>query len=299
MNKVLKTLLPIIWAGFIFFLSHKPKDFYPEESFNWGPLAHVILYAVLAYLLLLAIYNWRKDLNFKKLFLFVFLVSIFYGITDEYHQSFIVGREPSSQDVFYDAFGSLFGVLFFYLLYYKRKPRLLLQVCCIGCGAYVVESLKEDYNITLYFYNPNIFPEGEYEKRLEESKRIAKKLKLKLVEGEYNHGGWLDKIKEYEKEPERGERCLICYRDRLSETARQANKKKFDYFSTTLTISPHKDAGAISKIGQELSKKYNIKYLDRDFKKQDGFKKTCALSKELGLYRQDYCGCEFSYKKKN
>ena len=115
-----------------------------------------------------------------------------------------------------------------------------------------------------------------------------------MIVGKYNHSSWLKLIKGYEKDSEKGERCLICYQDRLEKTARLVKEKNYDYFSTTLTTSPYKDAEAINKIGAELEKKYKVKFLDKDFKKQDGFKKSAKLSKELGLYRQNYCGCEFS-----
>jgi predicted adenine nucleotide alpha hydrolase (AANH) superfamily ATPase len=179
------------------------------------------------------------------------------------------------------------------------KSKLLLHICCAGCGVYVSQLLKQQYAVTLYFYNPNIFPKSEYNKRLAEVEEIAGKFKLDLIRGEYHHEVWLEKIRGHENDPERGERCLICYGDRLANTAKLAQKNKFDLFTTTLTVSPHKDALAISKIGNDLSLKYEVKFLDRDFKKQDGFKKSVELSKKLGLYRQNYCGCEYSYKSTN
>jgi len=174
------------------------------------------------------------------------------------------------------------------------KSKLLLHICCAGCGVYVSQLLKKTYIVTLYYYNPNIFPQSEYEKRLAEVKDIAHKFKLDLIVGNYDHDKWLEKIKDHENDPERGGRCLICYSDRLASTAKLAQKSKFDLFTTTLTVSPHKDALAINKIGNDLSLKYEVKFLDRDFKKQDGFKKSVEWSKKLDLYRQNYCGCEFS-----
>ncbi len=176
----------------------------------------------------------------------------------------------------------------------KIKNKLLLHICCIGCGAYVSDSLKEEYTVELYFYNPNIFPKEEYNKRLEETRRVADEFSLNLICADYDHESWLERVKGLEKEPEKGKRCLVCYADRLGETAKLAKKRGFDCFDSTLTVSPHKDAKAISSIGQNLAKKYNIKFLNKDFKKQDGFKKACAVSRELNLYRQNYCGCEFS-----
>lgn len=173
--------------------------------------------------------------------------------------------------------------------------RLLLHTCCIACGASVAELLKsEGYCVTLYFCNPNIYPKEEYDKRLLETIEAAQELELPLLFSQDDHDLWLSKIKGLEKEPERGRRCLICYRDRLERTAKKAKEKGFDFFATTLTVSPHKDAGKIIASGLKLEKEYGVKFLDRDFKKQDGFKKSVSRARELGLYRQNYCGCEFS-----
>lgn len=179
----------------------------------------------------------------------------------------------------------------------EKKPSLLLHICCISCGAYVSRLLSEKYKVTYFFYNPSIFPESEYKKRLAEARDIAKKYNISFVTGPYDHQAWLERIKGYENEPEKGRRCQLCYYDRLKTAAVLAEKKGFDYFTTTLTISPHKDAGAISKIGKELENEFRIKFLDQDFKKQEGFKESVELSRKLNLYRQTYCGCEFSYRK--
>jgi hypothetical protein len=183
------------------------------------------------------------------------------------------------------------------------KNKLLLHVCCIGCGAYVLELLKSEYDITLYFYNPNVEPRAEYDKRLQEAKKAAAQFGVKLIEEEYENEHWHELVRGHENDLEKGERCHICYRARLEKTARYASEHNFDFFTTTLTISPHKDAFAINKIGLELGEKYpqtsrgvGINFLARDFKKQDGFKKTCELSRELNLYRQEYCGCGYSLK---
>ena len=170
----------------------------------------------------------------------------------------------------------------------------MLHVCCIGCGVYVAESLARDFRVRLYFYNPNIFPASEYEKRFRETRHVADIMKLDLIVGACDHDAWLKMIAGREKDPERGERCRLCYRERLRSTAEKAAAEAADYFTTTLSVSPHKDAKAISMLGREMAGRYGVEFLDRDFKKQDGFKKSCAKSRELDLYRQDYCGCEFS-----
>lgn len=178
------------------------------------------------------------------------------------------------------------------------KPKLLLHTCCIGCGGGIVKDLEPDFQITLYFYNPNIFPKEEYNIRLEETKKIAQNFGWKIIIEKADHQNWRKLVKNYEQEPERGKRCKICYRERLEKAREKAIKLNFDYFASTLTISPHKDAEAILAIGAELEKQNSkIKFLARDFKKQDGFKRAAELSRELNLYRQSYCGCEFSKRK--
>ncbi len=172
--------------------------------------------------------------------------------------------------------------------------KVLLHICCAPDATHSFLVLKERYNVSGYFYNPNIHPEREYKKRLEETRRLAKEWGFKLYEGRYNTEDWFRETKGLEGEPEGGRRCEVCYRIRLEKTAEFGKEMGFDSFTTTLTISPHKPAGVIHKIGEEIGKRYGIKFLKEDFKKRDGFKKSVELSKELGLYRQVYCGCEYS-----
>ncbi len=173
-----------------------------------------------------------------------------------------------------------------------EKPKLLLHVCCAPCSTHVIETLKE-FDIVAYFYNPNIHPAEEYKLRL----KNLKKLGVTFVEGKYDVDAWFNATKGYENEPEGGARCEICYRLRMGETAMFAKKKGYDYFATTLTISPHKSARAINEIGKKLSKKYGVKFYSADFKKKNGFKKSVELSRKHGLYRQSYCGCVFSMRR--
>lgn len=175
-----------------------------------------------------------------------------------------------------------------------EKNKLLLHVCCAGCGVFISRELKNEFDVALYYFNPNLHPNEEYEKRLDEAKKVAAGHNLKLIDGEHIHDDWLLYIKGHESDPEKGERCKLCYRFRLEKTAQKAKELNFDYFTTTLTVSPHKSAQDIISIGEELARDYGLKFLARDFKKNDGFKKANILSKELNLYRQNYCGCEFS-----
>lgn len=260
-------------------------------------LVHALLFGGSVFFLIEAIETWFS-LRYWLLVSLALSMVAGYAFLLEYLQNFIPGRTVSGYDTLAGVIGAFAAVAVIYWLDFSkyRRPKLLLQVCCIGCGAYVSTLLKKDYRITLYFYNPNIFPEAEYHKRLAETRKFAKKLGLKLLVGKYHHQAWLESVKGHEQDPEKGARCVICYRDRLTAVARVAKQLKFQYFASTLTISPHKTAAAISQIGNELSAEYRVKFLDRDFKKQDGFKKSVELSRELGLYRQDYCGCEFSLR---
>jgi hypothetical protein len=157
-----------------------------------------------------------------------------------------------------------------------------------------VNLLKNDYEITGYFYNPNIHPEDEYIKRVEEMKRYAKKVHINLICAGYDSDRWFEMVKGLEDVPEGGERCFLCYRMRLEKTAQYGEEYGFDLFTTTLSISPHKNALKINEIGAELGEKYNIQFYSADFKKQGGFEQSVLMSKEGGLYRQSYCGCIFS-----
>ena len=178
------------------------------------------------------------------------------------------------------------------------KPSLLLHACCAPCSSYVLEYLNKYFDITVFFYNPNITEQSEYTKRAEELKRLISELphtnEIKFMDGKYNPQVFLEASKGLEKLPEGGERCFKCYRLRLEETAIIAKKCGFDFFTTTLSISPHKNAQVLNEIGRELAEKHEINYLFSDFKKKNGYKRSCELSAVYNLYRQDYCGCVFS-----
>ena len=174
------------------------------------------------------------------------------------------------------------------------KKKLLLHSCCAPCSIYVLQQLMSEWQVTVYFYDPNIHPRAEYIQRRDEMKGYAEKLKLEFIEGPYDTFNWIQKTRGLEKEPEKGKRCTICFDIRLGETARKAKDEGYEAFATTLTISPHKDAKQVRLVGQKIAEKFEIDFLDRDWKKDDGFKIACKLSKEEGFYRQDYCGCFFS-----
>lgn len=180
----------------------------------------------------------------------------------------------------------------------ENRPKLLLHACCAPCSSYCLEYLSKYFSITVFFYNPNIFPEEEYQKRVEEMKRLISEMNLDnpvdFIEGNYDPKGFFDMAKGLEKVPEGGKRCFKCYQMRMEETAKLAKKYEFDYFTTTLSISPLKNAAKINEIGEELAGIYEVTHLPSDFKKKNGYKRSIELSAEYHLYRQNYCGCVYS-----
>ena len=179
-----------------------------------------------------------------------------------------------------------------------RIPSLLLHSCCAPCSSYVLEYLSRYFAITVYYYNPNIAPQEEYDKRAEELRRLLEQMPLvhpvRFFKGAYEPDAFYALARGHETEPEGGPRCLACYRLRLGETARNAHAGGFDYFTTTLSISPHKNAEQLNMIGRELSERCGTAYLYSDFKKKNGYRRSCELSAQYGLYRQNYCGCVYS-----
>ncbi|WP_330509506.1 epoxyqueuosine reductase QueH [Parablautia intestinalis] len=188
----------------------------------------------------------------------------------------------------------------------NKGKKLFLHSCCAPCSSYVLEYLRGFFQITVFYYNPNITEQEEYFKRVTEQKRLIREFNgqlqrggaagysIDVVEGDYCRGLFFEAVKGLEQCKEGGERCFICYELRLRETAKRAKETRADYFTTTLTISPLKNAGKINEIGERLSGEYGVPFLPSDFKKKNGYKRSVELSKEYGLYRQDYCGCIFS-----
>lgn len=185
----------------------------------------------------------------------------------------------------------------------QAMPSLLLHACCAPCSSACLEYLNGNFDMTVFYYNPNISPEAEFQKRLSEEKRLLSEMPLskeiRVIEGEYNYGDFLEAVKGLENVPEGGERCFKCYRLRLEKTAALAKERDFDYFCTTLSISPLKNSQKINEIGEAVAEKYGIKWLPSDFKKKEGYKRSIELSRQYGLYRQNFCGCVFSKKEEN
>ena len=198
-----------------------------------------------------------------------------------------------------------------------RYPKLLLHACCAPCSSYCLEYLRQYFDITVFYYNPNIMNEPEYWKRVEEEKRLIAEYNrqvesgefedmhsdqnariINIMEGDYKVSDYLSAVKGLEDCPEGGERCTKCFELRLSESAKIAKDNGFDFFTTTLTISPLKDAERLNRIGEEMGDKYSVTWLPSDFKKKEGYKRSIELSHKFGLYRQDFCGCEFSRRQR-
>lgn len=183
----------------------------------------------------------------------------------------------------------------------EPAPTLFLHSCCAPCSSYCLEYLSDYFTITVFYYNPNIYPDTEYEERVNEQERLIGELNaqrvrnpIRLVKGEYRPEVFYSAVKGLEKEPEGGARCTECFKLRLEEAARLAKEGGYDWFTTTLTISPLKDAERLNRIGEEMGEKYGVRFLNSDFKKKNGYRRSIELSKEHGLYRQNYCGCVYS-----
>lgn len=184
-----------------------------------------------------------------------------------------------------------------------KTPTLLLHACCAPCSSYCLEYLSKYFDITVFFYNPNLYPGEEYDKRANEEKKLISALKtenpVKLIVARFNDKEFYDKVKGLEKCREGGERCRRCFELRLEKTAELAKEKNFDFFTTTLTISPLKNAQVLNEVGEEAGEKYKVPHLPSDFKKKSGYKRSIELSKEFDLYRQNYCGCVFSKRERD
>lgn len=176
----------------------------------------------------------------------------------------------------------------------NTRPKLLLHTCCAPCSTHTIDVLKDYFDITIFYSNSNIYPESEFEKRLNEQIEYAKKFNISVIEDAYDAKEYYETIKGHELDGEKSERCYLCYKMRLMHTALKARELGFDYFTTSLSISPYKVTRWINEIGYNLESEYQVKYLYSDFKKEEGYKESIRLSLENNMYRQDYCGCVFS-----
>lgn len=176
----------------------------------------------------------------------------------------------------------------------NQKSPILVHLCCAPDALYVVGLLQAEYEVVGLFYNPNIHPEEEYQLRLSEMRRVSEHLKFKLIEDTYDPETWLRLTEKFKAEPEKGRRCHICFAWRLDRTARKARELQIPIFTTIMSVSPWKNAAVLNRIGRLTARKYGLSFLEADFKKKDGFNRSVRLSREFGLYRQNYCGCLYS-----
>ena len=177
--------------------------------------------------------------------------------------------------------------------------KLLLHICCAPDATIGIDRLLPHWETQGFFYNPNIHPAQEYERRLEAMEKLSEATGLPFTQGKYDPDQWKVMVKGLEDEPEKGRRCELCFRERLRKAAREAREGGYDAFAAVLTVSPHKDASLINRLGEEAGQEFGVEYLPTDLKKMDGFKRSVQVSKELGIYRQDYCGCEYSKRKES
>lgn len=302
MKKFSLIFLVICWAFLIlvFFIWPMPETNYVvyeiEKISIYDKIVHIILFGVFTYLMILAGFSFKK--NYFIIALTSFVLSFNYIILGEYVQAFVPGRSPTYPDLFAGLLGTLIAIVLGYAMHYAPKQKLILHVCCGGCASWVVKLLRKDFKLILYYYNPSIYPKSEYDIRLHDAKKLARKYwGISLIEGDYGHTKWKKLIKGHETDKEGGKRCDMCYTDRLEATAKLAKKLNAPFFATTLSISPHKKTEVINRIGNEIAGRYNLLFYTEDFKEKDGFKKSVVLSKKMKFHRQDYCGCEYSIKK--
>lgn len=296
MKKLAKLYIIFCWAflAFVLMTAFIPRTLGASTSLPWDKIIHFLLFGGLS-LIITASFAYRR--NAIGITIIAILSSSIYALALEGVQYILSYRFFSYADLGAGLGGivaSALGYYYYLARTHTQKKRLLLHVCCAGCAAYTPRLLQDKYEVTLFFYNPNIHSYSEYRKRARETKKIASLYDLNLIKGKYDHKEWLHKIKEHQTDREGGERCSICYEERLEATAQVAKKGGYDIFTTTLTISPHKRADKINEIGRNIVREFGVEFLEQDLKKEDGFKESCRLSKQLGLYRQNYCGCEFS-----
>ena len=293
-----KLLIVLAWCLFIVAMMTEPfalpQDLEPKFTL-YDKVVHIFMFGGLT-LAWLLFWQEAKWFNLKKGAIFSVGFSLIFAYFMEYIQQFVPGRMTNTWDLLFGIAGMLLTVLLYYIYLYQPQPKILLHICCATCGAYVSQLLSQDYRVHLFYSNDNIAPQKEFTKRLAEVRKISHQWHLPLTVSNYNHKIWLKAVKGHERDKEKGERCQLCYGYRLNKVAKRAKNLNIKYFTSTLSVSPHKLAKVINDCGQQAGKKYGVEFSVRDFKKQDGFKKSMALAKKLNFYRQTYCGCEFSLR---
>jgi predicted adenine nucleotide alpha hydrolase (AANH) superfamily ATPase/VanZ family protein len=296
MRKRLYLFILICWLAGVFVLLWYPRIPVPHDITKitfYDKYAHLVFFGVTMYLFLAIGIRWKK-FRFFWTALFSFSIVTIINILGEFVQGYIPGRTPDFFDFFAGTIGVICAIPLTYMIFHAPKKKLMLHVCCAPCTTAVREALDAGYKLEFYFFNPNIHPESEYKKRLAEVKKLARTFGIKLHVGKYDYAAWKKAISGYEDELEGGSRCEFCFRYRLHETANKAEDRKIPLFTTTLSVSPHKNTLRINAIGERISRWRGIGFLSEDFKKNNGFQRSLVLSSKFGFYRQKYCGCEFS-----
>jgi len=286
----------LCWTGAVLSLLWYPSVPVPQAISRitfYDKGAHMVFFGVMTYLLIAISLTWEK-FKFRHLAIFSFSVVALINMLGEYIQGYIPGRDPSYLDFLAGLIGMTLAIPIAYMLNYSPRQKLLLHVCCAPCATAVTEILDAGYKLELYFFNPNIHPESEYRKRLDEVKKLAAVFGVKLRIGKYDHADWLEAVKGHEESPEGGSRCELCFAHRLQASAELSSRHNIPLFGTTLTISPHKNSYVINKTGLGIASISGQLFLAQDFKEDNGWQRSLLLSKKFGFYRQKYCGCEFS-----
>jgi epoxyqueuosine reductase len=297
-----KYLLPFIlfcWIASVLYLLWYPMISVPREISRitfYDKAAHLVFFGVMTYLFLATGLAWKK-FKFKQLAFFTFTTVVLINLLGEFVQAYIPGRTPSYLDFLAGLFGILIAIPITYMLHHSPRQKLLLHVCCAPCASAVTEILSAGYKLEMYFFNPNIHPASEYNKRLKEVKKLANFFGVKLRIGKYDYDNWRKIIKGHEESPEGGSRCELCFAYRLKAAAELSGQKNIPLYATTLTISPHKNSYLINTIGSAIARLTGQAFLAEDFKENGGWQQSLILSKKFGFYRQKYCGCEFSIRK--
>jgi epoxyqueuosine reductase len=300
MRKRLYLFIFICWLAGIFtlMLTPLPPPLEPIRKITYyDKVAHLIFFGVLTYLMM-AIGLKLRRFRLWTIGLTATSIAVSLALLAEHLQGFIPGREPSFLDLLAGTIGMALAWPVAIAFHYRPKRKLLLHVCCAPCATAVKEVLEKGYDIEFFFFNPNIHPKKENEKRFKEVKKLAKRFGIKLRKKEGDHKDWLLAVAGHENDEEGGERCEKCFLYRLRETASFSKNLGLSIFTTTLSISPHKNTEKINQSGREAGELSGLEFLEADFKQNNGFARSVELSKKMGLYRQKYCGCEFSIKRK-
>jgi epoxyqueuosine reductase len=298
MRKRLYIFILTCWLAGVLIMLWYPTVYVPETVKKitfYDKAAHVVFFGVMMYLFSAIGIRWKK-FNFFWTAVFSFTIVTLINITGEYVQGFIPGRDPSYLDFLAGLTGTLIMIPLTFMLHHHPKQKILLHVCCAPCATAVREALNAGYELEFYFYNPNIYPATEYQKRLAEVKKLAAFYNIKLKVGGNDYAAWRKDIAGYENDVEGGNRCEFCIRHRLKKTAIEANRGKTNFFATTLTISPYKNSLMINRVGERIGALSGINFLVKDFKENNGWQRSLILTRDFGFYRQKYCGCEFSQR---